>query len=205
VERRRPTAKRPAAGSAATTAPARRLVQLRVELRHLKPAIWRRLLVPDTITLARLHRVLQIAMGWTDSHLHEFDIGGARYGIPDPDWPDSPPVTPEGRVTLVRAIAPGVKQFGYLYDFGDNWEHTVRVEAVLDNELGAPAPICTDGANCCPPEDVGGVSGYLEFLQAIKDPMHEEHEDMLRWAGRHFDPAAIDIDAVNARLLKLGR
>ena len=205
MERRRATAKRPAAGSAAATAPARRLVQLRVELRHLKPAIWRRLLVPDTITLTRLHRVLQIAMGWTDSHLHEFDIGGARYGTPDPDWRDSPPVTPEGRVTLVRAIAPGVKQFGYLYDFGDNWEHTVRVEAVLDNELGAPAPICTDGANGCPPEDVGGVSGYLEFLQAIRDPMHKEHEDMLRWAGGHFDPAAFDIDGVNARLLKLGR
>lgn len=94
MERRRATAKRPAASRVGTAAPpARTLVQLRVELQHLKPAIWRRLLVPATISLARLHQVLQIAMGWTDSHLHEFDIGGTRYGIPDPDWPDTPPVS----------------------------------------------------------------------------------------------------------------
>jgi hypothetical protein len=185
--------------------PARTLVQLRVELQHVKPAIWRRLLVPAPITLARLHQVLQIAMGWTDSHLHEFEIGGTRYGIPDPDWPDSPPVTPENRVTLAQALAPAVKHFTYVYDFGDDWEHKVRVEAILDNELAAPAPICTEGANRCPPEDVGGVSGYLDFLQAINDPAHEEHADMLAWGGRDFDPTAFDIDAVNARLLKLKR
>jgi hypothetical protein len=180
-------------------------VQLRVELQHLKPAIWRRLLVPAAITLARLHKVLQIAMGWTDSHLHEFEIAGTRYGIPDPDWPDSPPVTPESRVTLAQAIAPGVEQFAYLYDFGDDWAHTVRVEAVLDNAMNAPAPICTEGANCCPPEDVGGVPGYFDFLQAINDPAHEEHAAMLDWIGGAFDPTAFDIDAVNARLLKLRR
>ncbi len=205
MERRRATVKRAAASRIGTSAPARSLVQLRVELQHLKPAVWRRLLVPDTITLARLHQVLQIALGWTDSHLHEFEIGGTRYGIPDPDWPDSPPVTPENRVTLAQALAPGVKHFTYLYDFGDDCEHKVRVEAILDNERNAPAPICTDGANRCPPEDVGGVCGYLDFLQAINEPTHEEHADMLDWVGGAFDPTAFDVDTVNARLLKLKR
>jgi hypothetical protein len=155
------------------------LVQLRAELRHLRPAVWRRLQVPASMTLARLHKVLQIAMGWTDSHLHEFRIGGARFGMPDRDWPDSPPMTPEGRVTLAQALASGVKSFAYLYDFGDHWEHEVRIEALLDCTPDTPAPVCLEGANRWPPEDVGGVPGYFDFLQAINDPTHDEHADML--------------------------
>ncbi len=205
MERRRSTAQRAAAGRIGTATPARRLVQLRIELQHLKPAIWRRLLVPETITLDQLHQVLQIAMGWTDSHLHEFEIGHTRYGIRDPDWPDTPPTVPEQRVTLAQAIAPGVKQFTYVYDFGDDWHHKVRVEAILDNELNVPAPVCTEGANHCPPEDVGGPPGYIEFLQAINDPSHKEHAEMLEWAGDDFDPTAFDIDTINTRLLKLKR
>lgn len=205
MERRRTTAKRDIAARTGAAVPARALVQLHVELQDLKPAIWRRLLVPAGITLARLHNVLQITMGWTDSHLHEFTIAGTRYGIPDRDWPDSPPVTPESGVTLAHAIALGVKQFTYLYDFGDDWAHTVRVEAILDNESNAPAPICTEGANCCPPEDVGGVPGYFDFLQAINDRAHEEHSAMLTWIGGAFDPTAFDRDAVNAQLRKLKR
>jgi hypothetical protein len=98
-----------------------------------------------------------------------------------------------------------VSQITYVYDFGDHWQHKVRVEAVVDNELKAPAPMCTADANRCPPEDVGGPPGYIDFLQAINDPAHEEHAEMLEWAGGTFDPTAFDIDAVNTRLLKLKR
>ena len=161
--------------------------------------------MPDTITLAQLHQVLQITMGWTDSHLHEFEIGHTRYGIADPDWPDTPPTVPEKRVTLAQAIAPGSSSSHTSTTSGDDWHDKLRIEAILDNELQAPAPICTEGANHCPPEYVGGPPGYIEFLQAINDPSHEEHADMLAWVGGHFDPTAFDIDAVNARLLKLKR
>ena len=174
-------------------------------MEYLDPLVWRRILVPDTITLEKLHYVLQIAMGWTNSHLHEFEIGHARYGIPDPDWPEERPVILEKKVTLAQALTPNVRKFTYVYDFGDHWAHDIRVEKIFDNDLKVPAPICTEGANRCPPEDVGGPPGYIEFLEAINDPAHEEHENMLEWIGESFDPTIFDTDAVNRQLFKLKR
>lgn len=202
MEPRRPTAKRAAAGRISSVAPT--LLQLHVELQGVKPAVWRRLLVPRSITLAKLHQILQIAMGWTDSHLHEFWIGEARYGVPDPEW-GSAEVLPEKRYTLAQALIPGLKTFTYVYDFGDNWQHKARVEKIVDNEFAVPAPICVQGANRRPPEDVGGPPGYAEFLQALANPTHENHDETLERAGESFDPTDFDIDTVNERLLKLKR
>jgi hypothetical protein len=201
VERRRQPAKRAAAGGLRSVAPT--LLQLRIELQWLKPPIWRRLLVPHNITLAKLHEVLQIAMGWTDTHLHEFWIGEARYGVPDPEW-GSAEVIPEKRYTLAQSLM-GVKTFTYVYDFGDNWQHKIRVEKILDNEFAMPAPICVQGANRRPPEDIGGPPGYAEFLLALADPAHEQHDEMLERWGESFDPTDFDIDEVNELLLKLKR
>jgi len=178
------------------------LLQLRIELVGLKPAIWRRVVVPDTMMLAKLHHVIQAAMGLTDSHLHEFEIGGSRYGIPDPDWGMGKAVIPEKRITLTMSLA-NAQSFCYVYDFGDGWEHRIKVEKSLPLETYPRTPLCVAGANACPPEDVGGPPGYVDFLEAISDPTHPEHDDMLRWCGGRFHPTAFDIEHTNQRLQRI--
>ncbi len=190
------TARKPALRAVRTAAP---LYQLRIELRGIKPAIWRRIVVPSSIKLSKLHVVLLWTMGWQGGHLHVFTIGDTEYGEPDPDYPMSPPVEREDRITLARALGP-YKTFTYLYDFGDSWEHRVKVERILPGDPPLKSPICLTGANACPPEDVGGAPGYIEFLDAIDDPTHEDHEALLKWCGGQFDPTALDIEEVNARL-----
>lgn len=178
--------------------PAADLLLLHIELKHIEPAIWRRVAVPENITLGRLHSVIQVVMGWEGGHLHEFEIAGENYGIPDPDgW--GPPVKPEARKTLVKALC-GKKSFRYVYDFGDGWDHRIKVEKVLPAIACPQVPYCVDGANACPPEDVGGEPGYAEFLQAMADPNHPEHEAMMEWHGGIFDPAAFDCELTNGWL-----
>jgi len=175
---------------------------LHVELQEIAPAIWRRLRVPSWITLATLHRVLQIAIGWTNSHLHQFDIAGNHYGIPDPEWAEMMPVD-ERRVTLAMCLTPGVTRFTYEYDFGDSWQHLIQVEGTIPADDSRSHPLCVAGANACPPEDVGSTSGYFEFVQAISDRSHPEHDDMLRWCGGAFDPRGFDLNSANAALRRL--
>jgi len=178
------------------------LLQLRIELAGLNPAIWRRVVVPDAMTLPKLHRVIQAAMGWSDSHLHEFEIGGKRYGTPDPDWGAGDAVTSEKRATLAGCLA-GAKSFRYIYDFGDNWEHLIKVEKSLPLDAHPLCPLCLAGANACPPEDVGGPPGYIDFLDAVADTLHPEHENMLDWCGGEFDPEAFDLDRTNKQLRRI--
>lgn len=176
-------------------------LQLRIQLQGLEPAIWRRVRVPANITLGRLHRVIQTVMGWTDSHLHEYIIGGQRYGQPDPDWDLPHQITPEARVKLATALS-GRKSFTYLYDFGDDWEHQIKIEKVLPAEAMIH-PVCMAGEHACPPEDVGGAPGYVDFVQAISDPHHPEHQEMLEWCGGSFDPYGFDIARVNQNLKRI--
>lgn len=177
------------------------LLLLRIELKYIEPTIWRRVAVPENITLGRLHSVIQIVMGWEGGHLHEFEIAGENYGIPDPDgW--GPPVKPEARKTLVKALC-GKKTFRYVYDFGDAWDHRIKVEKVLPAVACEQVPYCVDGANACPPEDVGGAPGYADFLEAMADPDHPEHETMMEWYGETFDPTAFDWEQVNEWLRDL--
>ena len=182
----------------AVKAPAQ-VYQLRIELLYLEPAIWRRILVPDAIKLHQLHVALLWTMGWAGGHLHEFVIGHNHYGVPDPYYDTPPQVQREDRVTLAAALG-ARKFFIYLYDFGDGWEHRVTVEKILPPDPGRKLPHCLDGANACPPEDVGGPPGYVDFLQAINDPKHEEHASMLEWCGGSFDPTAFRLDHVNTTL-----
>lgn len=172
--------------------------QLHVELCYTGPVIWRRLQVRG-VKLSKLHVILLLAMEWDGGHLHEFVIGGACYGEPDPDYPHGLLVEDEKKITLMKALG-ARKTFTYLYDYGDDRQHRVKVEKVLPPDLDLPYPICLDGSNACPPEDVGGVPGYYEFLKAINDPTHEEHEAMLEWCGGSFDPAAFNLNEVNQRL-----
>lgn len=173
--------------------------QLRIALLAIEPPIWRRLQVPASMTLPRLHRVFQVVMGWTDSHLHEFTIGGQRFGQPSRESPGYY-VIPERSVRLDHVIFPSNTRFKYLYDFGDGWQHEVRVEKMLAAEPGVHYPRCLTGARACPPEDCGGFGGYAELLEALSDPLHERHEELAEWVGGHFDPEGFDLDTVNRRL-----
>ncbi|MDX9971701.1 MAG: plasmid pRiA4b ORF-3 family protein [FCB group bacterium] len=178
--------------------------RIKVTLKHSKPPIWRRIEVPGNITLARLHRILQETMGWEDYHLHQFAVGKTYYGIKHPDeeiWESE--TLDESGVSLMR-LAPAEKfKFVYEYDFGDGWEHTLLVEKILPPEEGVRYPRCVAGKLACPPEDVGGMWGYYEFLQSITDPKHPRHDELLEWIGGHFDPDEFDLDDINKRLKRL--
>jgi hypothetical protein len=177
------------------------LLLLHIELKWIEPTIWRRVAVPENITLGRLHTVIQFAMGWEGGHMHEFEIAGKNYGIPDPDgW--GPPVNPETRKTLIKALS-GKKTFRYLYDFGDGWDHRIKVEKKLPAVACPQVPYCIDGANACPPEDIGGGPGYADFLEVMADPNHPEHEDMLEWHGGTFDPTVFEWERVNQWLKEI--
>lgn len=172
--------------------------QLKITLGGTKPPVWRRVIVPSTIRLDRLHDVIQGAMGWYDGHLHEFATPFGIYGEPDPDC--GVEVMNERKFTL-QDIAPHEKAtFNYVYDFGDSWAHKVLVEKVLPPDATAMHAVCIAGKNACPPEDCGGIPGYYELLEIMKDPSHEEHERMVEWAGGRIDPTAFSLDRHNARL-----
>lgn len=178
------------------------IYQLRIELLYLEPAIWRRILVPATIKLSKFHVTLLWTMGWAGGHLHEFVIGDDHYGIPDPNYDTPPLIQREDRITFSAALG-ARKAFTYLYDYGDGWEHRVTVEKILPSDPAMKSPRCLDGANACPPEDVGGPPGYIEFLEAINDPKNEEHDAMLEWCGGSFDPFAFRLDDVNDTLRQI--
>lgn len=178
------------------------VLQLRIELREIEPKVWRRVLVPETITLASLHAVIQRAFQWGGHHVHEFEAAGERYGTLDPDY-DEPGSVRSERTRLTSAMT-GSRTIDYLYDFGDNWLHRVKVEKTFAPMPDLKLPLCVDGAGATPPDDCGGAPGYMDFVQAMADPTHEEHEDMKRWIGRDsWDPAAFDIDSVNAWLAEI--
>jgi hypothetical protein len=173
-----------------TRSAARPAFQLKVTLLGIKPAIWRRVVIDGSSMLDEVHVAIQAAFGWWNYHLHEFEIDGVRYGVPDADddWGD-PPVD-ERRVRL-EAVAEEGSTFRYEYDFGDGWEHRVVVEKV-SRAVETPLPACIDGRRACPPEDCGGTGGYEELLEILADPRHPEHEERREWIGRPFDPEAFD-------------
>jgi hypothetical protein len=175
--------------------------QIKVTLKGSRPPIWRRIQVASDTTLAQLHRILQRVMGWEGSHLYQFVIGSTPYGEPamlgELDAKDA-------RMVTLEILVPREKsKFLYEYDFGDSWEHELLVEKRLPLEAGKRYPVCLTGKQACPPEDCGGIWGYASFLEAIRDPEHPEHEEMLEWVGGKFDPAAFDLDEVNMELQHL--
>jgi Plasmid pRiA4b ORF-3-like protein len=174
-------------------------LQLHIELRGSKPKIWRRVLVPETITLAKLHAVIQAVFGWGGGHLHEFQLGEQRFGTPDPEYDAWGQVRSERSTRLASALG-GARTMNYVYDFGDNWQHRIKVEKALDPAPAGTLPLCVAGANATPPDDCGGIYGYYDFVAAVSDPNHPEHGEMTEWIGGPWDPAAFDIEAVNLRL-----
>lgn len=173
--------------------------QLYVELDCVKPKVWRRLLVPATIELPLLHVMLLWSMGWDGGHLHEFVFGHDHYGPREPGLDFEQEIDDEDGVSLREALG-ARRTFQYVYDYGDNWVHKVKVEGIVVPTEPIASALCIGGENACPPEDVGGAPGYEEFLQALADPNHSEHQHYKTWIGRSFDPRSFDIDEVNQRL-----
>ncbi len=180
--------------------------QFKITLLGARPAIWRRIQVPEC-TLDGLHEHIQTAMGWTNSHLHQFEIKGKRYG--DPELLDDGLKDLEcfdSTKTHLRQILPRTGKrfaFKYEYDFGDGWEHEVLFEGSPPVDPMAAYPLCLEGERACPPEDCGGVWGYGNFLEAIRNPEHEEHESMIKWIGGRFDPEDFDAKRVTKEM-KMG-
>jgi hypothetical protein len=173
------------------------ILQLRVDLCGSKPPIWRRLQVPGDITLRELHTLLQAAFNWHSTHMYAFDTAYGQFGIPDPELG----LRSDTKVTLEQvAAAPGTK-LTYTYDFGDDWEHVIAMESTVAREDASIYPRCVGGCRKAPPEDCGGIWGYLELLEILDNPAHEEHEDRLEWLGidrpDQHDPAHFDPDEVN--------
>ncbi|HEX8706344.1 MAG TPA: plasmid pRiA4b ORF-3 family protein [Myxococcaceae bacterium] len=176
------------------------IFQLKVTLEGVKPPVWRRLLVPSDIALHKLHAALQQAMGWTNSHLHQFSLRDRRFGpisgdevMPDLDMED------ERKVRLQELVGPG-QALLYEYDFGDGWLHSVLVEQRLEPDPRLPYPLCIGGARACPPEDCGGPPGYAHLLRVLNDCSHPEHDDTLTWVGGVFDPKGFNLNSVNTAL-----
>jgi len=172
--------------------------EMKVRIKGARPAIWRRFRVSGNITFYKLHRILQEVMGWSDYHLYEFRVGKLLLGEPDPDY--SPETKSARRVRLSEILIRETAQFIYIYDFGDYWEHEVTVERILSSDEELRHPVCIDGKRACPPEDCGGIWGYSDLLKIIRNPAHEEYEEMMEWLGGEFDPNQFDIDEVNRRL-----
>jgi hypothetical protein len=177
--------------------------RLKVALLDSRPPVWRRVEVHDC-TLDELHEYVQTAMGWTNSHLHHFRVGKTLYGDPELMADNFVELGYEdSTATKLSDIVPaGGKtfRFVYEYDFGDSWDHEVVVEKRVPAEAGVKYPVCVDGKRACPPEDVGGVWGYADFLEAIRNPSHGEHEDMLEWVGGQFDPDEFDPATATRRM-----
>lgn len=179
-----------------------KILQLHIELRGTKPKVWRRVLVPETITLQKLHWVIQAAFGWGHAHLHEFIAGdGERYGTPDPDYDDPGSVSSEN-TRLTTALRRST--LSYVYDFGDDWVHRIQVEKTLPGDPLFTLPFCVGGACATPPEDCGGVPGYADFVRALADPNDPEHEHLAEWIGvTSWDPKFFDSIAANDRLAEI--
>lgn len=178
------------------------LITLQVQLEPLVlvPPIWRRVMVSGDITLRRLHHVLQAAMGWESRHLYQFDIGESVYGTQDPDFPDDSTLD-DRRYKLKKLVSEG-DRIRYTYDFGDSWQHVIAVENIQACPSDDIADLCKllGGERACPPEDVGGAPGYIDFLEAVSKPESAEGHGMIRWFGGDFNAEAFDRHATNCAI-----
>lgn len=182
------------------------IIVLRIELKEIEPLIWRRVAVPAAMTLKSLHDVIQAAMGWFNSHLWEFEAGDRAYDVPDPDGIDWGKRTYKAQsLRLSQLIGRGVREFGYTYDFGDGWRHRIVVDAVQKAEPGVLYPRFLGGERRCPPEDVGGVPGYYDFLDAIAKPRSQEGRSLLDWYGAPYDPDNIEEEQIAITLKRIAK
>lgn len=183
-----------------TELPGGRLLTLKVHLKGSAPSIWRRLQISDDMTLGDLHHALQMIMGWTDSHLHEFQIGRKKFSAVLPDDFDEEPENDEDAFELREVVKRKGAKLRYIYDFGDYWEHEIVVEGISEPLPGVRGVRCIEGERACPPEDCGGLGGYYRMLDILENPAHKEYEMYRDWLSKDFDPNAFDAADANREL-----
>ncbi|AFY68785.1 plasmid pRiA4b ORF-3 family protein [Thalassoporum mexicanum PCC 7367] len=187
----------------------KQVYQLKISLDDIRPPIWRRVQVLDNITLRNLHWVIQLAMGWTNSHLHAFEVGRypqeQRYGMVIDAYDTELGLKDDKKVYLSKIVDGEKFKFFYQYDFGDGWDHIILVEKILPIDPEVSYPICIKGKRACPPEDCGGVWGYMDLIDILQDPEHPDHESMLEWVDDGFDPNRFDLDAANKLLQQIDK
>jgi hypothetical protein len=181
------------------------IARIRITLDDIKPAIWRRIELPLTNSLKTLHLAVQAAMLFETYHLFRFDVGEASYGIPFDDDYMHPPTRDAGNIRLAKIIERGITAFTYTYDFGDDWRHSIVIEEILPADPMVEYPQFVDGERRAPPEDVGGIPGFEEFLDAMTRPRHPARKTLMEWYGRAFDPDDIDRATIDARMTKLAK
>ncbi len=175
--------------------------RLRIELEDIEPPIWRRILIPAGASFRDLHAAIQTAMGWEDAHLHRFEVLDPNTGqkvfigrpLEDDGWEDN--VLPGWQYGIADFISPETPQCRYVYDYGDNWTHRIRLEETFPVEPEKTYPVCLDGERACPPEDVGGPAGYEDLLRILQDPNHGRCKEIRERVGdfdpEHFDPSEV--------------
>ena len=177
------------------------IIQLKITLQETKPPIWRRLLVDKSTIFSQFHYIILTAMGWGGGHLYEFNINGFRIGEPykdDEGWGGK--LIDASKKTLGSLISDTKGKFAYTYDFGDSWEHSIKVEKFHQHDENVKYPTCIDGELNCPPDDCGGVWGFYDLLEKIKDKKHPEHKEILEWLDGHYDAEHFDKELVNEEL-----
>lgn len=184
-----------------TTCLAEKAIQFKVQLRYIRPPIWRRVVLPDNATLGDVHAVIQTAMGWYNCHMHSFRIGAVYYTSRSASQMEDMDMENEERVPLADVVTRAKQKFVYEYDFGDSWEHEIVAEKFLPLDPAAKYPVCLGGARACPPEDCGSFPGYMDILKALNARVPTaEQKELLEWVGEGYDPEGFDLDAVNCRL-----
>ncbi len=182
-----------------------RIARIRIELKDIAPTIWRRVEVPLTTSLKGLHDVIQAVMPFENYHLFRFDVGDKRYGIPDREWDHVRETLDAKNIRVGALVECGVGAFSYTYDFGDDWRHSVIIENVTAADPTLDYPRFIDGSRRAPPEDVGGIPGFEEFLDAMTKPHHPEHQRLTEWYGGSFDPDDLNLPVISGRISKLAR
>ena len=180
----------------------KKIYQVQISLKGSRPRIWRRLLVPSDTLLSDFHMIIQTAMGWTNSHLHQFVKDQTYYTVKMEDdtyWNDYDNIDYKG-LKISDLLSKGKENMIYEYDFGDGWEHKIVLEKILPFDEKIKYPVCTAGKMNCPPEDCGGIWGYYNMLEVLQNPEDEEYEDYSEWLGDDFDPEYFDKDQVNRML-----
>ena len=183
------------------------IIQLKIILKYSKPPIWRRVLIHKDASFHDLHNVIQSVMGWENCHLWEFDFKNAKIGLSNNEMQDfsfnEVEIIDAEEITLDSCISKPKEKINYEYDFGDGWIHEIIVEKFLPKEKGTAYPICIKGKLNGPPEDCGGIWGYYNLLESIKDKTHPDHKDMLEWIGGEYDENYFDLEEINDDLIGL--
>lgn len=176
------------------------IISIKISLNNTHPTIWRKVLISSSVTFFDLHHIIQISMGWKNSHLFEFKVGDYKIGYIDPQ--EAFEDVADAREVALDLLLKESTTFTYLYDFGDNWEHTVEVEKFREKEDGKVYPLCIDGQLACPPEDSGGFHGFYHNLEIIKDKKHPDYAFVKECLGSGYNPEKFNVEKVNKELPK---